>query len=67
MASLDYPPTVANFIRAQASRHGSSTLIVHGERRVTYAEAEAESALLARGLLAAGVTKASVLLERAAL
>ena len=57
MAFPDYTPTVPVFIRTLAERHGDATLIVLGERRLSYAEAEAQSAQLARGLLAEGVGK----------
>ncbi|TFH22818.1 MAG: hypothetical protein E4H03_07575, partial [Myxococcales bacterium] len=54
---LDYEPTVADFIRTRVERHGDRTLIVHGERRLTYADADARSRELARGLMASGVGK----------
>jgi acyl-CoA synthetase (AMP-forming)/AMP-acid ligase II len=57
MAFPDYTPTVPAFIRNGAERFGPKTLITLGERRVSYAEANAESADLARGLLAAGIGK----------
>jgi len=44
-------------IRSLAERFGERPLIVLGERRVCYAEAEAESARLARALLANGIGK----------
>jgi acyl-CoA synthetase (AMP-forming)/AMP-acid ligase II len=53
----DYLPTVPVMIRILAERHGDREAIVLGDRRLTYAEAEAESAHLARGLLAAGIGK----------
>ena len=58
MPSPDYE-TVPHMIRALAERHGLREAIVLGDRRLTYAQAEAESAQLARGLLAAGVGKGS--------
>ena len=58
MSSPDYE-TVPHMIRALAERHGLREAIVLGDRRLTYAQAEAESAQLARGLLAAGVGKGS--------
>ena len=57
MAFPDYTPTVPVFIRTLAERHADATLIVLGEQRLSYAEAEARSAELARGLLADGVGK----------
>ena len=53
----DYTPTVPVFIRNRADRFGPKTLISLGDRRLSYAEANAESEDLARGLLAAGVGK----------
>jgi acyl-CoA synthetase (AMP-forming)/AMP-acid ligase II len=53
----DAPLTVPRWIRAQAGRFGDRTLAVLGGRRLRYAEAERESARLARGLLASGVGK----------
>ena len=45
------------FLRRSAAQFGDKELIVLGERRLGYASAERESAVLARGLLAAGVGK----------
>ncbi len=53
----DAPPTVPIFIRSLAQKHGDHELIVLDDRRISYREAEAESARLARGLLARGVAK----------
>ncbi|HBZ70403.1 MAG TPA: acyl-CoA synthetase [Deltaproteobacteria bacterium] len=53
----DFKPTVSELIRELAARHGDRSLIVLGDRRLSYADAERESALLARGLLATGVGK----------
>ena len=52
-----YTPTVPVFIRSLAERFGDGEFMVLGDRRMTYAEAEAESARLARGLVASGVGK----------
>jgi acyl-CoA synthetase (AMP-forming)/AMP-acid ligase II len=57
MAFPDFAPCIPAFLRTLAERHGEREMIVHGERRLTYREAEAASARLARGLLAAGVGK----------
>ncbi len=57
MAFPDFTPTVPVFIRTLAERFGDRTLLVLDERRLSYAEADRESARLARGLLAAGVGK----------
>ena len=55
----DYEPTVPVFLERLVMRHGERPLIVLGERRLSYAEAERESARLARGLLAHGLGKGS--------
>jgi acyl-CoA synthetase (AMP-forming)/AMP-acid ligase II len=57
MSFPDFAPTVPVFVRALAERHGSHTLIALDDHRISYAEAEARSARLARGLLARGVAK----------
>src|SRR5215470_4413779 len=44
-------------LRELVARFGPKPMIVLGERRLTYAELEAESARLARGLVAQGVAK----------
>ena len=53
----DFTPTVPAFIRRLADRHGDRTMLVLGDRRLRYDQAERESAELARGLLASGVGK----------
>ena len=57
MAFPDYSPSLPVFLRHLAERFGDKELIVLGERRLGYAQAERASARLARGLLAAGVGK----------
>lgn len=57
MDLLDWTPALPVFLRRVAERFGEKELVVLGERRLTYAAAERESAVLARGLLAAGVAK----------
>jgi len=52
-----YSPTAAELIRASAARFGDKVFAVLGDDRVTYAEAEARSADLAKGLLASGAGK----------
>jgi acyl-CoA synthetase (AMP-forming)/AMP-acid ligase II len=53
----DYEPTVPNFLAHCVAQYGERPLILLGDRRISYAEAEVESAQLARGLLARGVGK----------
>lgn len=53
----DFTPTSAELIRSCAARLGDKPFAVLGDRRLTYAEAEARSAELARGLLASGAGK----------
>ncbi len=57
MPAAEIPLTVGALIRAKAAERGEHTLIVLGEQRLSYAEAETRSAKLARGLVAAGVGK----------
>jgi len=52
-----YPPTVPEFIRTRREAFGSRPLIVLGEQRIGYAEADELSGRLARGLVALGLAK----------
>jgi acyl-CoA synthetase (AMP-forming)/AMP-acid ligase II len=52
-----FPPTSGELIHRCAERFGDKTFAVLGEDRITYAEAEAQSAQIARGLLATGAGK----------
>jgi len=54
---LAFEATVPAMLRALVARHGDRELIVAEGRRLTYAEADARSARLARALLAAGAGK----------
>src|SRR5690606_35787523 len=54
---LPFPPTSGHLIRACADRWGDRPFVSLGDERLTYADAEAASARLARGLLASGVGK----------
>jgi acyl-CoA synthetase (AMP-forming)/AMP-acid ligase II len=53
----DFDPTTPVLIRGLAARHGDRELIVADDGRLTYAEADAISARMARSLLAAGAGK----------
>jgi acyl-CoA synthetase (AMP-forming)/AMP-acid ligase II len=57
VAFPDYTPTLPAMLRELVARFGPKPMIVLGERRLTYAELEAESARLARGLVAQGIAK----------
>ena len=57
MPSLDDPPTIPQLTRTLAERHGDAELIVLDSQRLSYREAEARSAQLARALLSRGVGK----------
>jgi acyl-CoA synthetase (AMP-forming)/AMP-acid ligase II len=57
---MDFPayrPTVSELLADAARRRGDAPLILLGDHRISYAQAESESARLARGLLATGVAK----------
>lgn len=56
--SVDFPPyepTIPQLIRAAAGAYGPRELGVLDDRRMTYADADAASAAIAKGLLAIGV------------
>jgi acyl-CoA synthetase (AMP-forming)/AMP-acid ligase II len=53
------PLTIPALLRQQARKHGDKTLLVCDDARLSYAELEARSRKLARGLLAHGATKGS--------
>jgi acyl-CoA synthetase (AMP-forming)/AMP-acid ligase II len=55
----DYEPTVPVFLAQVTKRFGANPLILLGERRISYAEAERASARTARGLVARGFGKGS--------
>lgn len=55
----DFPPTLPSLLHRVVQQYGKNTLIVAGDRRLTFAEADAESARLAKGLIALGVGKAT--------
>lgn len=57
MGFPDYEPTAPNFIRSLAARYADNPMIVLDDQRLSYAEADAESARMASGLLDAGVGK----------
>ena len=59
MTGPPYAPTIPNMIRYLAERHGDREALVRGDRRVTFAGLERESAALAKGLLARGLGKGS--------
>lgn len=54
-----FTPTSGHLIRWCASEWGAAPFAVLGDRRLSYAEAEAQSAQLAKGMLASGVGKGS--------
>lgn len=53
----DHRPTAGELVRRAASVHGDRDLIVADGQRLSFAELDARSAHLARGLVAAGVGK----------
>ncbi|MBV9509674.1 MAG: acyl--CoA ligase [Caulobacteraceae bacterium] len=59
MTTPDYLPTMPNMVRHIGARYGEKDALIRGPRRLTYAELERESALIARGMLAQGLGKGS--------
>src|SRR5512138_2651742 len=59
MAFPDFTPTFPELLHRAAARFGDHTYVVADDDRLTYAEAEARSAAVARGLLAGLVGKGS--------
>src|SRR5690606_16338543 len=55
----EFAPTLPGLIRAAARDHGEREFLVMGDQRLTYAQADRESAELAKGLLALGIGKGS--------
>jgi acyl-CoA synthetase (AMP-forming)/AMP-acid ligase II len=55
----DFAPCTPPFLRSLKARYASRDLIVYEGRRLTYGEAAAQSATLARGMLASGISKGS--------
>lgn len=55
----DFEPCTPVFLRSLNERYASRELIVYEGRRLTYGDAAAQSARLARGLLASGISKGS--------
>lgn len=53
----DYPPTIPNVLADAIKRHGAREWMVDGDRRFTFAQAERESARIAKGLLGMGLGK----------
>lgn len=52
-----FTPTSGTLVRDCAQRWGDKTFVVLGDQRLSYAEADARSAQLAKGLLVSGVGK----------
>ena len=53
----DFEPSTPTFIRTLDERYASRELLVYEGRRISYGEAAADSARMARGMLSAGITK----------
>jgi acyl-CoA synthetase (AMP-forming)/AMP-acid ligase II len=53
----DFEPTIPVLLERVVARHGPRTFVVLGDQRLTFAEADARSGELARGLIAGGVGK----------
>lgn len=54
-----FTPTSGELIRRCAERWRGAPFVVLGDERLTYADADARSAALARGMLASGVGKST--------
>lgn len=54
-----FTPTAGVFVRWCAEHHGDHPFVILGDERLTYAEVEQRSAVLARGMLASGIGKGS--------
>jgi acyl-CoA synthetase (AMP-forming)/AMP-acid ligase II len=52
-----FTPTSGELVRTAAERFGDKPLAILGDQRLTYADAEDQSARLAKGLLASGIGK----------
>lgn len=52
-----FSPTVPELLRKTIAEHADASVIVHGDRRLTYADLERESADLAKGMLSRGIGK----------
>lgn len=55
----EFEPCTPVFLRSLKERYASRELIVYEGRRLTYGDAAAQSARLARGMLASGISKGS--------
>ncbi len=55
----DFAPTMSTLLRRATARFGAHSYLVANGERLTYAEADARSAAVAKGLLAEGVGKGS--------
>jgi acyl-CoA synthetase (AMP-forming)/AMP-acid ligase II len=55
----DFEPCTPVFLQSLQERYSSSDLIVYESRRLSYGAAVSESARLARGMLASGISKGS--------
>jgi acyl-CoA synthetase (AMP-forming)/AMP-acid ligase II len=58
-AADDLPLTIPALLRRQVPKYGDRTLLACDQTRLSYAQAEARSRRLARGLIASGATKGS--------
>lgn len=54
-----FTPTAGIFVRWCAEQYGDHPFVVLGDERLSYAEVERRSAILARGMLASGIGKGS--------
>jgi acyl-CoA synthetase (AMP-forming)/AMP-acid ligase II len=59
LGPIDITPTLPNAIRRGVEKFGDLLFMIDGERRLSFAEVDRQSAALARGLLAMGLGKGS--------
>jgi acyl-CoA synthetase (AMP-forming)/AMP-acid ligase II len=59
VGEIDFVPTLPNALRRGVEKYGELLYMVDGQRRITFAEADRQSAALARGFLAMGLGRGS--------
>ena len=57
MSALPQPATLANLIQQAAKRYGDTEAIIAADGRMSYAQIDRDSNIVARALAAAGIAK----------